>query len=111
MRGFARQRREPARPAALRSVVGTTSSSPPAPRAANLKGMSVQLIHAYFEAFNGQHESDLLAMLDDEVIHDINQGAREIGRDKFREFLARMNECYREQIVDLAVMSDVTGTR
>jgi steroid delta-isomerase-like uncharacterized protein len=73
--------------------------------------MSDQLIHAYFEAFNGQNESDLLAMLSDEVIHDINQGEREIGRERFKAFLTRMNECYREQIVDLVVMSDVTGTR
>src|SRR4051812_28639268 len=73
--------------------------------------MSVQLIHAYFEAFNGRHESALLELLSDDVIHDINQAAREIGRDRFRDFLAHMNECYSEQVVDLVVMSDVTGTR
>jgi steroid delta-isomerase-like uncharacterized protein len=73
--------------------------------------MSVQLIHAYFEAFNGRHESTLLGLLSDDVVHDINQGAREIGRDRFQDFLAHMNECYSEQVVDLVVMSDVTGNR
>ncbi len=73
--------------------------------------MSVQLIRAYFDAFNAQNEQGMLALLHEDVIHDINQGGREIGRDKFQAFLAHMNACYREQIVDLVVMSDVTGTR
>ena len=73
--------------------------------------MSVQLIQAYFEAFNAQNEHGMLAMLSDDVIHDINQGQREIGRDKFQAFLSHMNASYREQIVDLVVMSDVSGTR
>lgn len=73
--------------------------------------MSAQLIHAYFEAFNSRQEAALIAMLTDDVIHDINQGAREVGRERFQEFLVRMNRCYREQIVDLVLMSDVTGTR
>jgi len=73
--------------------------------------MSVQLIHAYFEAFNGRHESAMLDMLSDDVVHDINQGAREVGRERFKTFLAHMNRSYREQIVDLVVMSDVTGSR
>ncbi|MFT3927900.1 MAG: ketosteroid isomerase-related protein [Myxococcales bacterium] len=73
--------------------------------------MSAQLIHAYFDAFNGRNEGALLDMLSDEIIHDINQGAREVGRDRFQDFLGHMNECYQEQIVDLVVMSDVTGLR
>jgi steroid delta-isomerase-like uncharacterized protein len=49
--------------------------------------------------------------LSDDVVHDINQGAREIGRARFAEFLARMNRAYREQLIDITVMADASGRR
>jgi steroid delta-isomerase-like uncharacterized protein len=73
--------------------------------------MSAQLIAAYFEAFNKRQSEGLLELLADDVIHDINQGARELGPERFQAFLAHMDRCYKEQIVDLVVMSDVTGSR
>ena len=44
-------------------------------------------------------------------MHDINQGGREQGKKAFAAFLTRMNLCYEEQIVDLAVMVDADGGR
>jgi steroid delta-isomerase-like uncharacterized protein len=49
--------------------------------------------------------------LAEDVIHDINQGGREHGKKAFAAFLTRMNLCYDEQIVDLAVMSNDDGSR
>ena len=52
-----------------------------------------------------------LALLTEDVAHDISQGGREVGRDAFARFLGHMNRCYRERIEDLVVMTDDTGTR
>ena len=71
--------------------------------------MTATLIHAYFDAFNAHDVEAMLGTLHSEVAHDINEGHREIGVDKFRAFKAHMDECYREQITELVVM--VNGSR
>lgn len=64
-----------------------------------------RLIQAYFEAFNRQDADGLLATLADDVVHDINEGPTEVGIEAFRRFKAHMDATYREQIVDLVVMT------
>jgi steroid delta-isomerase-like uncharacterized protein len=53
----------------------------------------------------------MLDCVADDVVHDLNQGAREHGREAFRAFLARMDRCYAEQLRDIVVLSDAEGTR
>ncbi len=65
-----------------------------------------RLIRQYFDAFNRQDDESLLATLDAEVIHDINEGASETGIGAFRAFRSHMARCYREQISDLVVMTN-----
>jgi steroid delta-isomerase-like uncharacterized protein len=69
------------------------------------------ILHAYYAAFNAGDPDGMLALMTDDVVHDINQGGRETGRAAFARFMARMNRCYRELIRDLVVMVDPTGTR
>lgn len=69
------------------------------------------LIERYYAAFNSGDMEAFLDCVTDDVIHDINQGARETGKDAFRAFMTRMNVSYRERLVDIAVMSDPSGTR
>ena len=69
------------------------------------------LIRAYYAAFNAKDVEGFLALLADDVIHDINQGGREQGKKAFAAFLTRMNLCYDEEIVDIAVMTNTDGTR
>jgi steroid delta-isomerase-like uncharacterized protein len=69
------------------------------------------LVRRYYAAFNAGDRPGMLALLAKDVAHDINQGGREVGREAFAAFLAHMDRCYREQVVDLAVMVDETGTR
>jgi len=71
--------------------------------------MSQSLVAEYYRAFNAGDYAGMLALLADDVIHDINQGARETGKARFGAFLEHMRECYREQLVELSVMSDATG--
>lgn len=69
------------------------------------------LIQAYYEAFNAKDVEGFLGLLTDDVVHDVNQGGREVGKAAFRAFLKRMNRCYEEKIVDLFVMTNADGTR
>jgi steroid delta-isomerase-like uncharacterized protein len=69
------------------------------------------LIREYYQRFNQQDVEGFLALLDENVVHDISQGGRETGKPAFRKFLEHMNGTYREQVRDLAVMVDATGTR
>lgn len=69
------------------------------------------LVRAYYDAFNRGDVPAFLALLADDVVHDINQGAREVGRDAFSQFLARMNRCYQERIEDLVILTEPSGTR
>jgi steroid delta-isomerase-like uncharacterized protein len=69
------------------------------------------LIKAYYAAFNKADPAAMLALLTDDVVHDINQGTREIGRAAFEIFLGHMNRSYRERLVDIVVMTEPTGTR
>jgi steroid delta-isomerase-like uncharacterized protein len=69
------------------------------------------LVLDYYAAFNRSDWNGMLALLTDDVVHDLNQGARETGRDPFAAFLARMDHSYREQLRDIVVMAAQDGTR
>ncbi|MGB2064691.1 SnoaL-like domain protein [Marinomonas gallaica] len=72
---------------------------------------TVELLQKYYEAFNAQDMGTFLSLLTDDVVHDINQGDREVGKDTFAAFMDRMNQNYKETIVDIVVMSNVEGDR
>lgn len=68
-----------------------------------------ELVTAYYAAFNRGDWDGMCGLLADNVAHDLNQGAREIGRAKFRTFLDRMNRSYREQLREIVVMAGPKG--
>jgi steroid delta-isomerase-like uncharacterized protein len=72
---------------------------------------SQALIEKYYAAFNAGDMDTFLSLLTDDVIHDINQGQREIGKEAFREFMNRMNRNYKEQLVDMCIMTSDDGKR
>lgn len=72
---------------------------------------TVKLLHDYYAAFNKQDMDTFLSLLTDDVIHDINQSAREVGKDAFVAFMERMNKNYKETIVDIEVMTNAAGDR
>ena len=69
------------------------------------------LIEDYYAAFNAGDRERLLAMLDEHVVHEINESGAETGREAFRAFLKRMDLCYRERVEELVVFTDGSGTR
>ena len=69
------------------------------------------LIERYYAAFNASDAQGMLALLTEDVRHDINEGETQTGVEAFRAFLARMDAHYREQAQDLVVMTSADGTR
>lgn len=69
------------------------------------------LIQSYYQAFNAKNYEGMLALLTDDVSHDINQGKRIPGKNAFKEFLARMDYLYDENLTDIVVLTDESGKR
>lgn len=72
---------------------------------------ATEVVLDYYAAFNRGDWSAMLALLDEGVVHDLNQGPRETGKAAFARFLARMDASYREQLRDIVVMTSPDGTR
>ena len=72
---------------------------------------AIAQIGAYYNAFNRADAPAMLALLTDDVVHDINQGGRETGREMFAQFMDRMNAAYREHLADIVIMATPDGTR
>lgn len=77
----------------------------------NPRATTLALIRTYYDVFNSADREAFLALLTDDVIHDINQGGTEVGESAFRTFLARMDRCYREQVEELEVFANEDGSR
>ena len=75
------------------------------------QSQAAALIQTYYDTFNTGDREAFLALLTDDVAHDINQGGTETGKEVFCAFLQRMDRCYREQVSDLAVFTNEDGTR
>ena len=72
---------------------------------------TTDLIAKYYQAFNAKNFEGMLELMDDEVVHDTNQGSRHIGKSNFREFLKRMDFLYDEHLENIVIMEDSDGTR
>lgn len=72
---------------------------------------ATELVLAYYAAFNRGDRNAMLALLSQDVAHDLNQGARETGREAFAAFLQRMDASYREQLREIVVMVSPDGAR
>ena len=75
------------------------------------RAATAALIRDYYEAFNKGDSAAMLAFLSDGVIHDVNQGERREGIEKFRAFNARMDHHYKEELKDVVVMVSKDGSR
>ncbi len=71
----------------------------------------VSLIRHYYDIFNTGDREALLSLLDDGVVHEINEGGVETGKKAFRAFLGRMDRSYRETVEDLMVFAGEDPSR
>jgi steroid delta-isomerase-like uncharacterized protein len=72
---------------------------------------ATHLIEQYYQAFNNGDMDTFLSLLTDDVVHDINQGDREQGKEAFTKFMQKMNHHYREQLENIVVMANADGSR
>jgi steroid delta-isomerase-like uncharacterized protein len=70
-----------------------------------------KLIRDYYQAFNDKNFTLMLSLLSDDVIHDINQGGRHVGKVEFVNFMEDMNNYYDENLTDINVMTSGEGKR
>lgn len=75
------------------------------------RAATAALIRDYYQAFNSGNSDGMIAFLSEDVIHDVNQGERRQGKDKFRAFNARMDHHYKEELKDIVVMVSKDGAR
>lgn len=68
------------------------------------------LLEKYYDSYNKNDVTTLLSLLHENVIHDINQNGREIGKTAFSNFINRMR-CYDEKVKNLIIMTNEDGTR
>ena len=72
---------------------------------------AAEVLQAYYAAFNAGDMPAFLDLLSDDVVHDINQGERQVGKATFAEFMTKMNRCYRERLADIVIMTSADGRR
>lgn len=70
-----------------------------------------QLIQKYYQAFNEKNYEVMLSLLSEDIVHDVNQGKRIPGKKAFKEFLSRMDFLYDENLTDIVVMTEDSGSR
>jgi len=69
------------------------------------------LVLRFCAAYSRGDVDGMLDCVADDVVHDINQGERQSGKEKFRAYLQQHVRSYREEWRDVVVMSIDDGTR
>lgn len=69
------------------------------------------VLKQYYAHFNTGDTDAMLGLLDEDVVHDINQGSAEIGVEAFQAFFVRMNRSYRENLQEIQLFASEDGTR
>lgn len=72
---------------------------------------TLELLKRYYAAFAANDPEGMLACLAEDVAHDVNQGARQTGKEAFRAFLAHMDRSYAETLEDMVLMASEDGSR
>lgn len=72
---------------------------------------SLELVKEYYACFNRKDWAGMLALLDENIRHEVNQGEARVGIALYEQFLQHMDETYEESLTDMVFMSDETGAR
>jgi steroid delta-isomerase-like uncharacterized protein len=66
-------------------------------------------LQRYYDAFNRKDVKTFVGLLTDDVVHEINQGGIEKGKEPFRKFMEKMNKCYDEKVEELVIFVNEKG--
>ena len=69
------------------------------------------IVTAYYAAFNAGDTDAMLALVADDVRHDVNQGDPRHGKVRFAEFNAHMTRSYKELLTDIVIFANEAGDR
>ena len=72
---------------------------------------AIEIVLGFYNAFNRGDWAGMLSLLADNVVHDVNQGPREVGKPAFAAYLQRVTTSYSEQLHDIVVMAAADGHR
>lgn len=70
-----------------------------------------RLLETFYRACNSGDIDGMLACVSDDVVHDVNQGERRVGKDRFHAFCARMAHHYREELENIVILVADDGRR
>ncbi len=76
-----------------------------------MQAKAKSLIQQYYDSFNKQDLNTFLGLLDNQIVHEVNQGEKQIGLQAFTRFMDEMNEFYQETVKNLIIMANEEGTR
>ncbi len=68
-----------------------------------------EIISQYFASFNRGDTEAMLALLDENIVHEANQGKTQHGKKAFSLFLDHMKVSYKEELKDLTIMLSDNG--
>jgi len=71
----------------------------------------LQIVKAYYDAFNARNWAEMLALVDDNITHEPNQGKPRIGKALFTDFMKHMDDSYSETLKDIVLFSSATEGR
>lgn len=71
----------------------------------------LEIVNQYYASFNQKNWAGMIALVDPEIRHEVNQGEVRIGQELYTQFLQQMDESYEETLEDLVLMSNDTGER
>ncbi|AEA45068.1 ketosteroid isomerase-related protein [Fluviicola taffensis] len=72
---------------------------------------SLETVKNYYDAFNARNWSEMLALVDENITHEPNQGKTRIGKALFTDFMQHMDASYAETLKDIVLFSSTTEGR
>jgi len=72
---------------------------------------NLDIVKQYYGCFNQKDWAGMIALVDPDIRHEVNQGGVRIGQKLYTQFLQQMDESYEETLHDLVFMSNDNGER
>jgi steroid delta-isomerase-like uncharacterized protein len=72
---------------------------------------ALDTVKNYYTAFNAKDYPGMLALLDDAIRHEPNQGEPRLGLPLFTEFMQMMDECYEETLTNMVFYAEAAGEK
>jgi steroid delta-isomerase-like uncharacterized protein len=72
---------------------------------------ALETVKTYYNCFNAKDYTGMLAVVDPNIRHEVNQGGVRLGKELFAQFLQEMDEAYQETLTDMVFFTEPNGQR